>query len=525
VAEHPLDRSGSPQDPCLNQRAGNSLDGPIDPAAVGVAADRNSDRQPRSTRRLLLPGKICWRRERADRVALLIDCADYFAAVKVALEQARRSILIVGWSFDPRTRLTPAASSLHEPSTIGGVLRAVKARRPELEIRLLIWDMVWPLSASREFTPERIRLELGSAIHYVLDSSLPFGACQHQKIVVIDDRLAFCGGSDFETNRWDTAAHRDVEPCRRLPSGQCYPARHDVMMLVDGAAARALGDLARERWRHATGESLEPLEQDNSASFWPEALRPTLADTEIGIARTLPTIAGQAPVRESEALYLAAIAAACEIVYLESQYFTSRSIAEALAARLREPSGPEIVVVGSEHSPNLFDRATMDTARRVLLAELERADRYGRLHVCAPYTEGGKPILVHSKVAVFDDWLLRVGSCNLNNRSFGYDSECDLAIEATPDQAHMRGVIRRIRNGLLGHHAGRSAEDFESAIRISGSIVAVLEDPDLVSPLRLRSLLPSRFGWLERLIAGWHIGDPASVEDAWRPWRRCEAKP
>ncbi|MRI57596.1 hypothetical protein D8770_27305 [Methylobacterium sp. DB1607] len=98
---------------------------------------------------------------------MLIDCADYFAAVKVALEQARLSILIVGWSFDPRTRLTPAASSLHEPSTIGGMLRAVKARRPELEIRLLIWDMVlliwdmvWPLSASREFTPERIRLEL-----------------------------------------------------------------------------------------------------------------------------------------------------------------------------------------------------------------------------------------------------------------------------------------------------------------------------------------------------------------------------
>lgn len=342
---------------------------------------------------------------------------------------------------------------------------------------------------------------------------------------MIDDRLAFCGGSDFETNRWDTSAHRDVEPCRRLPSGRFYPPRHDVMMLVDGAAARALGDLARERWTRATGERLEPFEQDHSAGFWPESVQPALADTEIAIARTLPYDVGKVPVRESEALYLAAIAAARESIYLESQYFTSRSIAKALSARLQEPNGPEVVVVCSEHSPNLFDGATMDTARRVLLAELEKADRYRRLHVCAPHTEGGKPILVHSKVAVFDDWLLRVGSSNLNNRSFGYDSECDLAIEATPDQADMQGVVRRIRNGLLAHHAGRSAEDFERAVQISGSIVAVLADPGFVPPHRLRSLLPSHFGWFDRLVAAWHLGDPASLEEAWRPWRHREAKP
>ena len=35
-----------------------------------------------------------------------------------------------------------------------------------------------------------------------------------------------------------------------------------------------------------------------------------------------------------------------------------------------------------------------------------------------------------SKVAVFDDRLLRIGSTNLNNRSLGYDTECDVAIEA-----------------------------------------------------------------------------------------------
>ncbi|GEP07840.1 phospholipase D/transphosphatidylase [Methylobacterium oxalidis] len=451
---------------------------------------------------------------------MLVDCADYFAAVKVALEQARRSVLIVGWSFDPRTQLTPSPDGQHEPNAIGDVLRTLKAKRPEIEIRLLIWDMVWPLSASREFTPERIRSELGPGIQYVLDSTLPFGACHHQKIVLVDDQLAFCGGSDFETNRWDTPAHRDIEPCRRLPSSQSYPPRHDVMMLVDGPAARALADLARQRWRRATGENLQPVEERPHPGLWPEGLQPTLADTEIGIVRTLPAFPEQAAVRESEALYRAAIAAAHEVIYLESQYFTSSSIADALAARLQEADGPEVVVIVSEHSPNLFDRATMDTARRALLAGLQRADRYGRLRVCAPRTEGGRPILVHSKVAVFDDWLLRVGSSNLNNRSFGYDTECDLALEAAPDQVELRHAIRRIRDSLLAHHAGLPAGEFGGAVRASGSVTAALDDVTMSSPRRLCSLVPSRFGWLEKLVARWHLGDPMSAEDAWRPWRR-----
>ena len=45
-------------------------------------------------------------------------------------------------------------------------------------------------------------------------------------------------------------------------------------------------------------------------------------------------------------------------------------------------------------------------------------------------TDGGAPIYVHSKVLVVDDRLLRIGSSNINNRSMGFDSECDVAIEA-----------------------------------------------------------------------------------------------
>ena len=50
-------------------------------------------------------------------------------------------------------------------------------------------------------TPARVRFQL--------DNALPLGASHHQKIVVVDDALAFSGELDLTIRRWDT--------CRRQP--------------------------------------------------------------------------------------------------------------------------------------------------------------------------------------------------------------------------------------------------------------------------------------------------------------------
>ncbi|MEA1833117.1 phospholipase D-like domain-containing protein [Methylobacterium durans] len=473
----------------------------------------------------LRPGQTCWRREPASRIALLHDGAAYFAAARRALLQARRSILLIGWSFDPRVRLDPVGEA--ERESMADLLRRLKAQRPDLAIRLLIWDMPWPISAGNDHTPDSVRAALGPRIDFRIDGTLPYGACQHQKILVVDDRVAFCGGGDFEVNRWDTQAHRDRDPRRRLPSGDTYPPRHDVMMAVDGAAASALGDLARRRWLDATGERLEAPEAgpEGFADPWPDTVTPLLRDVEVGIARTEPARAGRAAIRESEALYLAGIRSARRIIYLENQYFTAPVIAEALARRLAEPEGPEIVVVLTEQSPNGFDRLTMDGARRGLIARLRAADPHRRLRVLAPRTPAGGPILVHSKVAVFDDRLLRVGSTNLNNRSLGLDTECDLAVEALPGAPHdlRRAAIARVRDGLIAHHAGCERGVFEAALRERGSVRAVLDDAALVSRARLCAVVASRRGPLARLVEAWHLGDPSGTDDLWRPWRRRRA--
>ena len=62
------------------------------------------------------------------------------------------------------------------------------------------------------------------------------------------------------------------------------------------------------------------------------------------------------------------------------------------------------------------------------------ADRVRILYPSVEDAEQSAAVMVHSKVMIVDDGFLRVGSANLNNRSMGADTECDLAFEATADE-------------------------------------------------------------------------------------------
>ncbi len=54
--------------------------------------------------------------------------------------------------------------------------------------------------------------------------------------------------------------------------------------------------------------------------------------------------------------------------------------------------------------------------------------------------------MVHAKLMIVDDQVLRIGSSNLSNRSMGLDSECDLCVvaEDADDQAAIQGLRRRL---------------------------------------------------------------------------------
>jgi phosphatidylserine/phosphatidylglycerophosphate/cardiolipin synthase-like enzyme len=330
-----------------------------------------------------------------------------------------------------------------------------------------IWYGVTPVSVVNRLSSRRL--------HFAIDGARPTGAVHHQKIVIIDDVLAFCGGIDLTLDRWDTPEHKHSNRFRRA-LGRKYGPRHEVAAAVDGAAATALAEVARDRWHTATDQSLSPIE--DARAVWPSGMRPVLHEVDIGIARTMPTFNRRSEVREVEALNLAAIAAARHTIYLENQYLAARQVVEALAARLKEHDGPEIVVVLPRRGLNRLERETMDSARHRLIQELWAADDHRRLGVYWAVTDGGSPIYIHSKVLVVDDRLLRVGSSNFNNRSMGFDSECDIALEADPDNEaheHIRRAILSVRHQLVCEHLGVSVDEFERTMHPDKSFLQAVE--------------------------------------------------
>jgi phosphatidylserine/phosphatidylglycerophosphate/cardiolipin synthase-like enzyme len=466
---------------------------------------------------VLIPGDTCWRLEPADRVAFLIDTEAYFTALCEALEKARRSVLILGWGFDPRARLFPDGyDGPADPDEVGRVLLRLAAERPDLEIKLLIWRSALPVAASQEFFPHKARRWFkGSRVDFRLDDQVPLGACHHQKAVIIDDRLAFCGGGDISVDRWDSPGHLEEDRRRIMPDQECHAPRHEVMMLVDGDAARALGDHFRERWRLGTGETQAPP-PDAGGDPWPDHVPPHLIHTQVGVARTTPGWRRQAPVDELLRLTLASIAQAREAIYLENQYFTSPLITEALAKRLGEPDGPEIVLIATGQSPSWFDRLTMDNARGTMIWRLRAADVLGRFRAFYPTTAGGSKIIVHSKTSVFDDTLARVGSANLNNRSFGFDTELELAVAC--EDAAGRAQVAAFRDRLVGHFMGVTGDAVAKARADFGGLIAAIDA--LNRDGRLTPIDPERHLRFAEFVAHYHLGDPATPGDAWRLGRR-----
>ena len=431
---------------------------------------------------LFRPGENCCATAKAGRATMLVDGLNYFDAFVRAAERAERSILILAWDFDSRMVLRYGEDGKPR-ETLGEFLNSLCRKNPRLHIDILDWDFPMVYGADREYSPIfGLDWKPHRHIRFRFDDTHPLAGSHHQKIVVIDDKLAFAGGLDVTNRRWDTPDHIPNDP-RRTFEDKPYPPFHDVMLAVDGEAAQELAATARRRWRLATGR--HPAKSKGARGDpWPPELRVDVKDVQVGIACTIPPSRGKEGVHHVERLYLDMIASAKKYIYIENQYFTSQKVGEALEARLKEADPPEIVLVTRLLSHGWLEEMTMHVLRTRLVRTLRAADHAGRFHAYHPHVEGlceGTCIDLHSKVMIVDDEWARIGSSNISNRSMGVDTECDVVIEARGD-AGVRAAINEMRNRLLGEHSGSGKEGLERAFAegapTMAAAVAKLGTPD-----------------------------------------------
>ena len=449
---------------------------------------QHKDSDEADVKNLLKPGYNCWRTSRARQASMVVDCANYYRALHQAICNAKHSIFILGWDIDSRIELLRGgdAEKANCPVNFFELIQWKARQNPELMIYLNRWQFSLFFASQREgLSTLKWRFNSPVNVHYCFDSILPVSASHHQKVIVIDDEIVFCGGMDVAIARWDHREHDPDDDRREDPGGMMALIRkvpfgpyHDIMCLLSGQPAQDLGLWCRERWRRAAGFEpvpLRPLQFDGLPPSWPSKQGVDLEDIEIGIAMTIPPMYGEPAVRHIEQLYIDMIAEAENFIYIENQYLTSQLIAMALNERLRKVPNLRVLIASCFESNGLIESKSMWTGRVYFRELLESGNVGDRVTIAYPISgDPGKErdVRIHSKVMIIDDKYLRVGSSNLNNRSMGFDTECDIVMIGHDEKARKR--IAKIRNDLINEHTGRGMEAIEQLVRHEVEISAFL---------------------------------------------------
>jgi phospholipase D1/2 len=456
-------------------------------------------------RQILAPDRNYFLSVPTDGSGVIVDAADYYRAFYAAAERARRYILISGWQFDRGVKLLRGthAVGLDRRVKLVRFLDHLCQRTPTLRVYLLAWDFHVVFALEREWM-QRLWFHYGTNERMIFrfDEADASQASHHQKFAVIDGVQSFVGGIDLCESRWDERDHRSVNPLR-LSRGKPQKPYHDMQAHLTGRqVGSALRDVFADRWRRSPGrtpidpsvlQDPDPADEQRSLSGlqWPPP--PVVPHIDLGpatvaLSRTDPR-SKQQTIREVEHLFVDAIAAAEQLIYIETQYLSSARIRKALLARMRAADRPrlEIVIVVNERAEAIKEEIAVGLrqAQNIEVMRQTAAETGHALGVYFTLSEGAgdkqRATYIHSKLMAVDDRFLTVGSANLTNRSLEVDSELHVSWETGSAGDKLSRGIRRLRVSLLAEHAGLAGPAaIRPLVAISGLVArldALAQDP------------------------------------------------
>ena len=272
----------------------------------------------------------------------------------------------------------------------------------------------------------------------------------HRKVVVIDGRIAYCGGANVGAqylfhHPFDPHKHARKEGDELKAQNHPEPwwKWHDSLTRFEGEVVRALDAHFHDRWVLDGGQEFQPI-VDSAFPSPPRGHGAASTQVLVNEPNDQPN-----QVRE---LYVRMIQQAQRSIFIENPYLYHPAIVDALLAskRARPDLRVDLIVPALEWNDN------------------ELAQDAQQYHY-AKYLEVGIGVheyqchFNHLKTAVFDErWSIH-GSTNLNFRSLEDDKDFEMVVLVDcPSLA--REMLERVRDVDLGHAKRFEKDDVEGSL-------------------------------------------------------------
>jgi cardiolipin synthase len=273
----------------------------------------------------------------------------------------------------------------------------------------------------------------------------------HRKIVVIDGRVAYCGGANIGAQYMHHVPfdpHKDArqegEERQRAGLNEPWWKWHDSLTRFEGPIAADLDRAFHERFVLDGGRDFAlPIPVESASTGAPRG-------HVIRSARVLCNAPSPTPNEVREA-YLELVRRAERSIFIENPYFYYEPLVDALceAKRARPHLDVTIVVPTLEYNDNEF-------------AEDAQQYWYARYleHEIAVYEYACH--FTHMKLAVFDERFSIHGSTNCNYRSLEDDKDFELIV-LVDDEPFARHLLRIVRDVDVQHSRRITREALEGS--------------------------------------------------------------
>lgn len=460
------------------------------------------------------------------------EAGNYYQRISEHLEDAEDYVIFTGWQIDSRLLLPrpsrPARGEMG-PHPAGyetlkeKILRLSEAK-PQLEFFILMWDHAYFYVLEREFFQGRVWDEIHPRVHFIFDNRHPFGGAHHEKIAIIDGKVALCGGIDLCDDRWDSPNHHFLDPRRSLDrTKEKYGPYHDIAVQVTGPICAEIQEHIGDRWETLSSVPFPEPRRDlapRAHSGHSVYISRTMAAPDAG-EKGVPFI------RETEFLFRELIRSAERRLILEGQYYWSTQINDLLIAKMKEMRGKnfEINLILSDLKTVKSLTRHMAVHEMRMLKSLETTARLTgtKLVMGAPqvpppagatreevealaddhdeaFPLRPRPVYIHSKVIVVDDHYLCIGSANLAERALRIDTELNLTLVGRDEGE--RAMIRRFGDEVLSHWNVENRPDREMYLRRfnpARELEEFKEKHPIVSRIPMKQIFDPDLPWMFRL--------------------------